>query len=142
MSGIRCKDKSSFSSKEDAIETLHHIKNQKSEGKIPVRAYYCEYHKKWHLTSTELLTEKAKPVKLKLADQWDNLLIRQDAKDILYSEKPYEKQFEKTLAKIIHNVNIQCEVLDEKFKYRAKKIRGKFNEKQNRLVQKLALIKL
>lgn len=126
-------DKIQYLSKEDAVRHLHMIQNISKKKKVPVRCYQCDKCKRWHLTSKEILTDKAKNVKLKLSDQWSALLTRQERREDLFTDNPFEKQFQKALSTITHNINIQCEVLNEKFNYRAKIFNRNFNSGSGQL---------
>lgn len=129
-------DKIAYRSKENAIGHLHKIQSTEKDHKIPVRAYQCNECKRWHLTSRENITERAKPIRLKHSDKWFQLLDNQKTKEEFWTEKPYQKQIEKALSIIINNINIQCEVLEERFKFRAKQFRYRFNKRQKEIMDK------
>lgn len=73
---MECK-KVGYDSKKLAKESLNWIKRHKHKEKYPVREYWCEYCRKWHLTSNSQGTHKPKPVMLKMARMFKQLIEKQ-----------------------------------------------------------------
>lgn len=140
-------EKITYLTKSEAAKHLRRIQGmkRKKSASLPIRYYECNECGNWHLTSKEHFESKRnepKPVELKHSKEWINLLARQRLRDDLFGEAPFERQMQKVMETITHNINIQCEVLDERFKHRLKKCRLSFNQKQNTLAQKLQTIKI
>lgn len=54
MTKVRtCNGKRRYRSHQEAIQSLHHIKNTSKRDRQPVRAYECPRCHGWHLTSLE-----------------------------------------------------------------------------------------
>lgn len=132
-------EKIAFPSKDAAIKKMHDIKNKSDREKLPTRVYQCPVCKQWHMTSNEL-AKAAKGFHLSKQEQWNALMEKQDARDVLYSESPFERQLKRAKQIICHNINVQCQLIDQRFKYRDKNLRNSFNSKQNKLIKRLEAI--
>lgn len=133
-------NKIAYPDKAAAINHLHRIVSRGMGKKIPVRAYECNNCKMWHLTSRENITKRAKSIKPSHAEQWNKLLEKQEIKEYLIEENPFDKQMQKALTRIFHNIDTQCEILDIIFKYRMKKSREDFNLEHNKILKKLMVV--
>jgi hypothetical protein len=133
---MKC-DKISYPDKQAALVHLHKISNFNTvSDKIPVRAYKCSKCQTWHLTSQKEYATETRYYKPKQAEVWNNLLEQQEIKETFWGVNPYEKQMQKALKIIYHNIDIQCEVFDERFKSKLKNLRYSFNKKHNEILEK------
>lgn len=140
---MRC-EKTSYERKHDAQRALSVIAEKAAqsftESGIPIRAYKCNLCDLWHLTSKE--NPATKRVKLKHRDEWNDLMLKQQWREDLLGEKPFEKQIKKALSVIRHNINIQCEVLDEKFKHGERLLSEYYNREHNTILHRLDKVKI
>lgn len=120
------------------LRTIANYKDNKSSVK-PIRCYHCEKCGMWHLTSQPINKTVKSPVWLSHKTEWKELMKKQEIREDIFAESPVERQIRKALVAILHNINIQCEILDEKFKQRAKIIRVDFNRKQKQLIDRYKL---